>query len=455
MNFETGYAEAWAARRNPHIEQSAGNMKPAEHQHAEEDLSFWDFLDVINPLQHIPVVNSFYRELTGDTIKPATQMAGSMLFGGPVGLVSGAFNAMFEQTGGNDMVGTLVATLSDDGSIDTGADAAVQIAEAGDDGLSGVVLASSVGIESDGINSATLATDPQHTNTQHRGTQHNVTGVLADPEPLANQALLAVADSYASQQAVDQFLTLASGGASGGASDGNVVGTNPAATQLAAARTPASTTSASTTSAPTATASTDTASTDTASTTPKGSPAPSGRIQLADLPEAPAQITPAVADAEPRRQLASAKRLPADQASPMALDNVRRYNRALPLGSGLGTSFLNRDPVNAGQVAAAAKQAATQQAMQQAERDMRAAENSAYFAQPSVTRVSQPDQMPQLVPAQAPGQAQAPRLGPSAAQPFAVEDPFGRAVSGNNFSAKMIDGLEKYRAIGQLGDKGI
>ncbi|WP_404382446.1 hypothetical protein [Caenispirillum salinarum] len=56
----------------------ADQAKPA----AEEEASFWDFLDIINPLQHIPVVSTIYREITGDTIKPIARLAGGALFGG-------------------------------------------------------------------------------------------------------------------------------------------------------------------------------------------------------------------------------------------------------------------------------------------------------------------------------------------------------------------------------------
>jgi hypothetical protein len=37
----------------------------------DDGLSFWDVLDVFNPLQHIPLLNSVYREVTGDQITPA------------------------------------------------------------------------------------------------------------------------------------------------------------------------------------------------------------------------------------------------------------------------------------------------------------------------------------------------------------------------------------------------
>lgn len=53
----------------------------------EDGFTFGDILDIINPLQHIPLVNTFYRKLTGDTIAPSMQIAGDALFGGPIGAV--------------------------------------------------------------------------------------------------------------------------------------------------------------------------------------------------------------------------------------------------------------------------------------------------------------------------------------------------------------------------------
>lgn len=51
--------------------------------------SFMDFLgalvDVVNPLQHIPVVSTIYRRLTGDQIGGAAMIAGGALYGGPLG----------------------------------------------------------------------------------------------------------------------------------------------------------------------------------------------------------------------------------------------------------------------------------------------------------------------------------------------------------------------------------
>lgn len=81
---------------------------------AEEEPSFWDVLDVVNPLQHIPVVNTLYRELTGDEIGVAARLAGGTLFGGPIGFAVAAVNAAIEQESGKDIGGHMLAMFSDD-----------------------------------------------------------------------------------------------------------------------------------------------------------------------------------------------------------------------------------------------------------------------------------------------------------------------------------------------------
>src|SRR3546814_10500888 len=64
-------------------------------------LGFLDFLDVINPLQHLPIVGTIYRAMTGDTISDAARVAGGALYGGPFGLIGGFANGEFEaETGG-------------------------------------------------------------------------------------------------------------------------------------------------------------------------------------------------------------------------------------------------------------------------------------------------------------------------------------------------------------------
>lgn len=76
---------------------------------AEDEPSFWDFLDVINPLQHIPIVNTLYREISGDQIGVAARLAGGTLLGGPIGLAAAAVNTMIEHETGMDAGGHLLA----------------------------------------------------------------------------------------------------------------------------------------------------------------------------------------------------------------------------------------------------------------------------------------------------------------------------------------------------------
>lgn len=74
---------------------------PAEPPPSAE-FGFADFLDVINPLQHIPIVSTIYRAITGDTISPTANVMGSALFGGPAGVFAAAATEMFsEMTGGS------------------------------------------------------------------------------------------------------------------------------------------------------------------------------------------------------------------------------------------------------------------------------------------------------------------------------------------------------------------
>ena len=80
----------------------------------EVELSFGDFLDLINPLQHIPVVGTIYRALTGDEISAPASIFGGFLFGGPIGFVAAIANAIFEEASGRDVGETALAALLGD-----------------------------------------------------------------------------------------------------------------------------------------------------------------------------------------------------------------------------------------------------------------------------------------------------------------------------------------------------
>ncbi|QQP89652.1 hypothetical protein IGS68_27430 [Skermanella sp. TT6] len=89
----------------------------------EVEMSFWDFVDIVNPLQHIPVVNTVYRELTGDTIKGVSRVIGGGLYGGIVGLVAGVGSAIIAETTGKDPGEHLMAMVTGSGDGEPAAEA--------------------------------------------------------------------------------------------------------------------------------------------------------------------------------------------------------------------------------------------------------------------------------------------------------------------------------------------
>ena len=68
-----------------------------------DGFTFLDFIDIINPLQHIPVIGTLYREMTGDQIDPGSRIAGGTLFGGPIGAAVSLVDVAVEQSSGQDM----------------------------------------------------------------------------------------------------------------------------------------------------------------------------------------------------------------------------------------------------------------------------------------------------------------------------------------------------------------
>jgi hypothetical protein len=70
----------------------------------DDGLSFRDVLDLVNPLQHIPIVGNLYRKLTGDTLDPALRVAGGALFGGPLGALLSVGSLVVEQGHGAEAV---------------------------------------------------------------------------------------------------------------------------------------------------------------------------------------------------------------------------------------------------------------------------------------------------------------------------------------------------------------
>lgn len=87
---------------------------------ADSGKSFWDnMLDIVNPLQHLPVVGTIYRSITGDKMGDFEKVAGDTLYGGPLGFVSSLADLGFEKITGKDFGDTMMAVVGLDHSDST------------------------------------------------------------------------------------------------------------------------------------------------------------------------------------------------------------------------------------------------------------------------------------------------------------------------------------------------
>lgn len=107
------------ARTNPPASVVAPSASDDDSQ-----LSFWDMLDVINPLQNLPIIGNVYRAITGDMIKEGPRVMGGMLYGaltGPIGAVAGGAvalaNIVVEEKTGRDVGGNMLAEVFGDDAI--------------------------------------------------------------------------------------------------------------------------------------------------------------------------------------------------------------------------------------------------------------------------------------------------------------------------------------------------
>lgn len=100
---------------------------PAAKSHlwASDHFSFHDLLDAINPLQHIPIVSTIYRAVTGDTLGNAARVVGDGLYGGVIGAIAGLVDVGVIEATGKDIGQNILSALpitADDGERAQSAD---------------------------------------------------------------------------------------------------------------------------------------------------------------------------------------------------------------------------------------------------------------------------------------------------------------------------------------------
>ncbi len=101
----TGFSDAL------HTANSAGAESAATEEHSFMSFLF-GLIDVINPLQHIPVISTIYRSLTGDEISPMARIAGDTLYGGPIGAAVAFADIAVEKSTGQDIGQNMLALLN-------------------------------------------------------------------------------------------------------------------------------------------------------------------------------------------------------------------------------------------------------------------------------------------------------------------------------------------------------
>ncbi len=99
------------------IESTLSQKGQETSSEEKKSWSFWDFLDVINPLHHIPGVGTLYREITGDEIGNTARIIGGAIYGGAVGAAAGIANVAIAEATGKDIGEHMVAFVQNKDDI--------------------------------------------------------------------------------------------------------------------------------------------------------------------------------------------------------------------------------------------------------------------------------------------------------------------------------------------------
>jgi hypothetical protein len=92
----------------------------------KDGFGFGDVIDIINPLHHIPIVATIYRNLSGDQIGAAPRVIGGAVWGRIGGFVAGVVNAVVGWWSGKDIGDHIYAAVFGDPKKVDGATAVAQ-----------------------------------------------------------------------------------------------------------------------------------------------------------------------------------------------------------------------------------------------------------------------------------------------------------------------------------------
>lgn len=95
------------------VTQAASAPEDKPSTASDWDFSFHNLLDIINPLQHLPVIGTLYRAITGDKMGTVEKIAGDTLYGGLWGAIGSLADTAFEAITGKDFGATMLALVTD------------------------------------------------------------------------------------------------------------------------------------------------------------------------------------------------------------------------------------------------------------------------------------------------------------------------------------------------------
>src|ERR1700744_3082919 len=107
MSMDAALPVAVSPASTPADQKGASSSTAAKS--SDWDFSFHNLLDIVNPLEHLPIIGTLYRAITGTHIGIPEKIAGDALYGGLWGAVSGVADAAFEAVTGKDFGSTVLA----------------------------------------------------------------------------------------------------------------------------------------------------------------------------------------------------------------------------------------------------------------------------------------------------------------------------------------------------------
>jgi len=99
----SGFLDMVRATQHDYVNADSTGPKHSLSLFGDNGFGFHDVLDAINPLQHIPIISTLYRAITGDKIDVAPRLIGGAIYGGFFGFLSEAVNAAVEDSTGHDI----------------------------------------------------------------------------------------------------------------------------------------------------------------------------------------------------------------------------------------------------------------------------------------------------------------------------------------------------------------